>query len=86
MKLTKEDLKNENVEALKKGLVNLERHINNVRKFGLPVTVAINHFIKDSQKEVDAVLDFCGTQGVKASMCTHWSNGGEGAKDSHKML
>ena len=79
--VSKEDLKNENVEALKKGLVNLERHIINVRKFGLPVTVAINHFITDSQNEVDAVLDFCKTQGVKASMCTHWSNGGEGAKE-----
>ncbi len=78
--VSKEDLKNENVEALKKGLVNLERHIINVRKFGLPVTVAINHFITDSQNEVDAVLDFCKTQGVKASMCTHWSDGGEGAK------
>mgnify|MGYP001212709140 FL=1 len=79
--VAKEDLKNENVSALKKGLVNLERHIINVRKFGLPVTVAINHFITDSQSEVDAVLDFCKTQGVKASMCTHWSDGGEGAKE-----
>ena len=77
--VAKDDLKNENINALKKGLVNLERHIINVRKFGLPVTVAINHFITDSQNEIDAVLDFCRTQGVKASMCTHWSNGGEGA-------
>ena len=79
--VAKEDLKDENVSALKKGLVNLERHIINVRKFGLPVTVAINHFVTDSNSEVDAVLDFCKTQGVKASMCTHWSNGGEGAKE-----
>ncbi len=77
--VSKEDLKNENVNALKKGLVNLERHINNIRKFGLPVTVAINHFVTDSKAEVDAVLNFCTTQGVKASMCTHWSNGGDGA-------
>ena len=77
--VSKEDLKNENVNALKKGLVNLERHINNVRKFGLPVTVAINHFVTDSKAEVDAVLSFCTTQGVKASMCTHWSDGGDGA-------
>ena len=56
--VSKEDLKNENVDALKSGLVNLERHINNIRKFGLPVTVAINHFISDTQSEVDAVLDF----------------------------
>ncbi len=79
--VSKEDLKSENVNALKKGLVNLERHINNVRKFGLPVTVAINHFITDSKDEVDAVLDFCTTQGVKASMCTHWSDGGDGATE-----
>ena len=77
--VSKEDLKNENVDALKSGLVNLERHINNIRKFGLPVTVAINHFISDTQNEVDAVLNFCETQGVKASMCTHWSDGGNGA-------
>ena len=77
--VSKEDLKNENVNALKKGLVNLERHINNIRKFGLPVTVAINHFVTDSKAEVDAVLSFCTTQGVKASMCTHWSDGGDGA-------
>ena len=79
--VSKEDLKNENVNALKIGLVNLERHINNIRKFGLPVTVAINHFVTDSRTEVDAVLDFCKTQGVKASMCTHWSDGGDGAKE-----
>ena len=79
--VSKEDLKNENVNALKKGLVNLERHINNIRKFGLPVTVAINHFVTDSKAEVDAVLDFCTTQGVKASMCTHWSDGGDGATE-----
>ncbi len=79
--VSKEDLKNENVNALKKGLVNLERHINNIRKFGLPVTVAINHFVTDSKAEVDAVLSFCTTQGVKASMCTHWSDGGDGATE-----
>ena len=84
--VAKDDLKNENINALKKGLVNLERHIINVRKFGLPVTVAINHFITDSQNEIVAVLDFCRTQGVKASMCTHWSNGGEGALELAKNV
>ena len=79
--VSKEDLKNENENALKIGLVNLERHINNIRKFGLPVTVAINHFVTDSNAEVDAVLSFCTTQGVKASMCTHWSDGGDGATE-----
>ena len=77
----KEDLKNENVDALKKGLVNLERHINNTRKFGLPVTIAVNHFITDTDKEMNTLLDFCKTQGVKASKCTHWSNGSEGTTE-----
>ena len=77
----KADLKNENVDAVKKGLVNLERHINNVRKFGLPVTVAINKFILDTEKEIKALLDFCSKLDVKASMCTHWAEGGEGTKE-----
>ena len=79
--LGKDELKNENVSALKKGLVNLERHINNTRKFGIPVTIAVNHFITDTDKEMKTLLDFCKTQGVKASKCTHWSNGGEGATE-----
>jgi len=77
----KDDLKKENILALKNGLVNLERHITNIRKFGLPVTVAINHFTSDTQNEVDVVLNFCKTQGVKASMCTHWSDGSAGATE-----
>ena len=79
--VAKDDLKNENVEALKKGLVNLERHIENVKKFGLPVAVAVNHFIKDTDNEVKALIEFCDGMGVKASLCTHWANGGEGAKE-----
>ncbi len=79
--IAKDDLKNENVEALNKGLVNLERHINNVRKFGLPVVIAVNHFITDTDKEVNALMDFCKTLGVKSSICKHWSDGGEGTKD-----
>ena len=79
--VAKDDLKNENVEALKKGLVNLERHIENVKKFGLPVAVAVNHFIKDTDNEVKALIEFCDGMGVKASLCTHWANGGEGTKE-----
>ena len=79
--VAKDDLKNENVEALKKGLVNLERHIENVKKFGLPVAIAVNHFIKDTDSEVKALIDFCENLGVKASLCTHWANGGEGTKE-----
>ena len=79
--VTKDELKNENLDALKKGLVNLERHINNTRKFGIPVTIAVNHFVTDTEKEMNILLDFCNTQGVKASKCTHWSDGGEGTKE-----
>ncbi len=79
--VAKDDLKNENVEALKKGLVNLERHVENVKKFGLPVAIAVNHFIKDTDDEVKALVDFCNKLGIKASLCTHWANGGEGAKE-----
>ena len=79
--VAKDDLKNENVEALKKGLVNLERHVENVKKFGLPVTIAVNHFIKDTDDEVKALVDFCNKLGIKASLCTHWANGGEGTKE-----
>ncbi len=79
--VAKDDLKNENVDALKKGLVNLERHIENIKKFGLPVAIAVNHFIKDTDNEVKALIDFCNSLGVKASLCTHWSNGGEGTKE-----
>ena len=79
--IAKDDLKNENVEALKKGLVNLERHVENVKKFDLPVAIAVNHFIKDTDDEVKALVDFCNKLGIKASLCTHWANGGEGTKE-----
>jgi len=79
--IAKDQLKAENVEALKKGFVNLERHINNIRKFGLPVSVAVNHFITDTDQEVKALIDYCKTLNVKATLCTHWSNGGEGTKE-----
>ena len=84
--VTKDELKNENLDALKKGLVNLERHINNTRKFGIPVTIAVNHFVTDTEKEMSILLDFCNTQGVKASKCTHWSNGGEGTKELLSLI
>ncbi len=84
--IAKDKLKSENVEALKKGLVNLERHINNTRKFGLPVTIAVNHFITDTDKEMITLLDFCKTQGVKASKCSHWSIGSEGTTELAKNV
>ena len=77
----KDELKNENVDAVKKGLVNLERHIENIQKFGLPVTVAINHFVLDTDKEIDEVTQFCEQKDIKASISKHWEKGGEGAID-----
>ena len=84
--VAKDDLKNENVEALKKGLVNLARHVENVKKFGLPVAIAVNHFIKDTDDEVKALVDFCNKLGIKASLCTHWANGGEGTKELASLV
>jgi len=79
--LKKEELKEENVEALKKGLTNLERHIENIKKFGLTVTVAINHFVTDTDKEVKILEEYCAKLGIKASVCKHWAKGGDGTKD-----
>jgi formate--tetrahydrofolate ligase len=84
--VAKDDLKKENVTALKDGMVNLRRHINNIRKFGLPVTVAVNHFITDTDEEMKTLLDFCETQGVKASKCTHWSHGSQGTLELAKNV
>ncbi len=77
----KEDLKKENLEALKKGLPNLEKHIQNLKKFGLDAVVAINHFITDTNQEIKLVEEHCSKLGVKANVCKHWSNGSEGTRD-----
>ena len=77
----KDDLKKENIEALRNGLPNLERHINNIKKFGLEITVAINHFITDTDKEVKIIEEHCSKLGVKAIVCMHWAKGGEGTKE-----
>ncbi len=82
----KEDLKKEDLHALKKGLVNLERHIKNVKKFGLEPIVAINHFKLDTKKEVNIVLDFCEKNKVEVSECKHWAEGGNGIKDLAKKV
>ena len=79
--LNKDELKKENVDALSKGLVNLKRHIENIRKYGLPVAVAVNHFITDTENETKTLIEACKDMSVKAILCTHWSNGGEGTKE-----
>ena len=79
--LNKDELKTENLNALKKGLVNLEKHISNIKKFGLPVTVAINHFVLDTEKEIDVVINFCKKLKIKVSTCKHWEKGSDGTKE-----
>ncbi|MGE4253377.1 MAG: formate--tetrahydrofolate ligase [Parvibaculaceae bacterium] len=78
--VAKDDLKKENVEAVKKGLANLGRHIENVKKFGVPIAVAVNHFISDTDNEVEAIRSFCREHGVEAFKCTHWAEGGKGTE------
>ncbi len=77
----KKELGPENVDAVTKGMANLARHIENVKKFGVPPVVAINHFSADTEAEVQAVLDGCKKLGVTAVLCMHWAKGGAGAED-----
>src|SRR5690348_16158913 len=77
----KEDLKTENLKALEVGMSNLQRHVENVRKFGLEPVISINRFSADTEAEVDLVRDKCKALGVEAVMADHWALGGEGAAD-----
>ena len=77
----KDDLKDENVQAIKDGCKNLERHIQNIAKFGVPVTVGINEYFTDTKEEHQAIIDFCENIGVACKISSHWSNGGKGAAD-----
>lgn len=79
--VAKADLGTENVEAVKKGCPNLGRHIANVKSFGVPVVVAINHFHSDTEAEIAAVKDYVAGQGAEAILCQHWAKGGAGAED-----
>ena len=74
----KEDLATENIDALKKGIVNLGKHIENIKKFGLPVVVALNHFFTDTEKEVETVKEYCKNLGVKCEISKCFAEGGEG--------
>ena len=76
--VAKADLGAENVEAVKAGCPNLGRHIENVKSFGVPVIVAINHFVTDTDAEVQAVKDFVEAHGSEAILCQHWEKGSEG--------
>ena len=78
--IPKDQLSKENVDALEKGSVNLLRHIENVKKFNLPVIVGINHFVSDTDNEVEKLLDIVSKSGSEAIVCKHWSDGSEGTK------
>ena len=77
----KDDLGVENVDALVRGCSNLGRHIANVRRFGVPVVVAINHFTSDTDAEIAAVKNFVARLGAEAILCRHWAEGSEGIED-----
>ena len=77
--VAKADLGPENVEAVQAGCPNLGRHIENVKSFGVPVVVAINHFVTDTDAEVQAVKNYVAGQGAEAILCQHWEKGSEGA-------
>ena len=79
--VAKADLGAENVDAVKKGCPNLGRHIANVKSFGVPVVVAINHFYSDTDAEVAAVKAYVAEQGAEAILCKHWAQGSAGIED-----
>ena len=79
--VAKSDLGDENVDAVIEGCPNLGRHIENVKSFGVPVVVAINHFVTDTDAEVKAVQDYVSDMGSEAILCKHWEKGSEGTVD-----
>lgn len=84
--VAKNNLKTPNVEAVKKGLVNLEKHIENVKKFGVPVVVAINIFAQDTEEELEAVREHCAKHGVNVALSDVFARGGEGGIDLAKEV
>jgi formate--tetrahydrofolate ligase len=79
--VAKTDLGPENVDAVKRGLPNLQRHLENIRKFGLKPVVAVNHFTSDTEAEFAVVQDACKALGAEAFLCSHWAEGGKGTEN-----
>jgi formate--tetrahydrofolate ligase len=79
--VAKADLGTENADAVKKGVVNLLRHIENVRQFGVPAVVAINHFVTDTEAEIQVIKDAVAGANTEAFVCKHWANGGAGTEE-----
>ncbi|WP_422033377.1 formate--tetrahydrofolate ligase [Roseovarius sp.] len=84
--VAKADLGPENVAAVKKGCPNLGRHIENVKSFGVPVVVAINHFVNDTEAEIQAVKDYVKEHGAEAVVSRHWADGSKGSEDLAKKV
>ena len=84
--VAKADLSNENVKAVKSGISNLKRHVSNIKKFGLPVVIAINHFVADTENEMQALQEECKSIGVEAVPCYHWEKGSEGTVELAKKV
>jgi formate--tetrahydrofolate ligase len=78
--VARDRLAEENLDALRRGMANLARHVQNVRRFGVPAVVAINHFTSDTPAEHALLQDLCRGQGVEAIVCNHWAEGGAGAE------
>ncbi len=79
--IKKDDLGLENIDAITKGCKNLERHIENIGKFGVPVVVAINDYVTDTEKEHTAIINYCKNIGIQCKISSHWEKGGKGAAD-----
>jgi len=84
--VAKEDLDAEDVSAVEKGCANLGRHIENIKSFGVPAVVAINHFVKDTDAEVAKVKEYVESLGSEAILCKHWANGSKGTEDLAKRI
>jgi formate--tetrahydrofolate ligase len=84
--IARADLGAENVDAVNDGAPNLGRHIENMKAFGVPVVVAINHFVTDTDAEVQAVVDYVATHGSEAILCKHWEHGSKGIEELSKRV
>lgn len=84
--VAKADLNNENLEALKKGIVNLEKHIENLQQYGVPVVVTLNSFVTDTKAETDFVKEFCENMGANFALSQVWEHGGDGGIELAKAV
>ena len=84
--VSKKDLNLENINAVKKGCLNLARHVENLKLFGIPVVVAINHFFKDTEKEINVIKKYMEERNTEAILCKHWEKGSKGIKELSKKV